>query len=85
MLGISCLGGFSETSGSYLQSVELYNWRTGQQCQLPNLPSPVYASVAVSMNGTLAYCGGDKGSGNLVQQCFRLDKTTNTWVQVSVI
>ncbi len=71
-------GGSSDSSGLTLNSVELYNWRTGQQCQLPNLTYPIDGQVAVVMNGTPAYCGGYNSL-----QCFKLDKVTRTWIKVS--
>ncbi len=74
-------GGLSDSSGLTLNSVELYNWRTGQQCQLPNLTNPIAGQVSIVMNGTPAYCGGGTDTGSL--QCFNLDKVTRTWVQVS--
>ena len=75
-------GGLSDSSGLTLNSVELYNWRTGQQCQLPNLTNPVASQVSVVMNGTAAYCGGSNAAGRSLQ-CFKLDKATKTWMQVS--
>ncbi len=74
-------GGLSDFSGSVLNSVELYNWRTGQQCQLPNLTYPIAGQVSIVMNGTPAYCGGTTDANSL--QCFNLDKVTRTWIKVS--
>jgi hypothetical protein len=46
-------GGSSDSSGLTLNSVELYNWRTGQQCQLPNLTYPIDGQVAVKAQPNL--------------------------------
>ncbi len=78
-------GGFSYdldlTADIPVDSVELYNWKNGQQCQLPNLNYPVYAQPSVVMNGTPAYCGGL--SNQELVQCWIFDKVTKTWMQMS--
>ena len=67
----------------FLNSVELFNWRTGQQCTFPSLPNPVYGQAAIAVEGTVAYCGGLNNQGQAVLQCFKLQTSTRTWVQVS--
>ncbi len=67
---------------SYLDAAELYDWKTGQQCKLPPLPLGVASSSAIAMDGTLAYCGGDSDYWEVLH-CYKLEKNTRTWVQVS--
>jgi hypothetical protein len=69
------------SAGSTIDSVELYNWRNGQQCQLPNLKDSIYGPISVVFDGTPAYCGGH--SNQELFKCWMLDKVTKTWVQVS--
>lgn len=59
-------------------TVELFNWRTFQHCQLPNLPIGVYGHVATSMNGVPVFCEG----GRSRRSCYKMDKATRKWVSV---
>jgi hypothetical protein len=68
---------------NYTQTVELFNWKTFQQCQLPDLPFAVQHQVASVLEGTPVFCGGSTNSGSSLL-CYKLDKTNDTWVQVSV-
>jgi hypothetical protein len=73
--------GGCDASFNLLQSVELYNWKTGQQCQFSPLPHPIGYPVSTIMGDTAAYCGGFR-SAQSVSECFMLEKSTNLWVQV---
>jgi hypothetical protein len=59
--------------------VELFNWRTNQQCQLPDLPVGVYGHVAAFMEGVPVFCE----AGTIRRSCYKMDKTTKKWVSVS--
>lgn len=73
------LGGINETG--FLSSVELFNWQSGEQCHLPDLPYPVYGHVGTVLDGVPVFCGGDNG---LIQyKCFKLNLTDLTWNRVS--
>jgi len=74
-------GGLS-SSYQYMDSVELFNWKTGQQCLLPPLPYAVYGQTAVVLNGAPVFCGGDSEHG-FVKHCNKFEKSTKSWVQVS--
>jgi hypothetical protein len=53
------IGGIANGSDyPFIQSVELYNWRTKKQCQLPDFPIPICCGTAVVVGETPAYCGG---------------------------
>ena len=73
----------SDPSGYPTDSVELYNWKNGEQCQLPNLNYLIHSQVSVVLNGTPAFCGGQ--SNQEMIQCWMLDKVTKAWMQVSCI
>ena len=62
-------------------TVELYNWHTSQQCQLPNLPVGVFGHVAVFMEGVPVFCE----AGENQQSCYKIDKSTQKWVSVSFL
>ncbi len=68
-----------------LTATYLYNWKTDQNCQLPFLPQPMYAQAPIIMNDTVAYCGGYSSTSSMyTSQCYKLDKITKTWIQVSL-
>ena len=63
-----------------LSSVELFNWRTGQQCRLSSLPQARAASCGAVWNGIPFICGGD----SYYQQPFYcLMFKNNTWQQMT--
>ena len=66
----------------FLQSVELFNWRTGQQCSFTSLPNKSVYSISVAMDGIPAYCESRTDLGQS-SHCFKLDKLTKSWMQVS--
>ena len=61
--------------------MELYNWYTSQQCQLPNLPVGVIGHVAAAMDGVPVFCE----AGVARRACFKMDKLTRKWVSVCSI
>lgn len=63
-----------------LDTVELFNWRTFKQCQLPNLPVGVYGHVATSLKDVPVFCEGGKNR----RSCFKMDKKTKKWVSVRI-
>ena len=67
------IGGYT-TAG--LVSVELHNWKTGQQCFSTNLPYGVYYHSGVVMEQTPAFCGF------FVPTCHKFDVATKQWIQV---
>ena len=65
--------------------VEPYNWKTGEQCTLPDMPIYSAGSEAVVMNGFPIFCGGsldDMEWKSFDERCFRMDKTTKSWKKV---
>ena len=66
---------------------ELYNWQTGEQCQLKDLPYGVAAHAGMVMDDIPAFCGGyfDVCVGGALladNRCFKLNKTDQSWIQV---
>jgi hypothetical protein len=78
------IGGFYwQGSGDpFISSVELYNWRSGKQCKLPDFPIPVCCGAAAVLDGTPAYCGGYSESVSQ-RGCYRFEKNDSTWTPVS--
>ena len=64
-----------------LSTVELFNWKTGEQCFLQHLPYKVAGHSGIIMDGVPVYCGGY--STEIEARCFMLNKTSQVWVQVS--
>ena len=73
-------GGNHPPSG-YLATVELYNWQTGEQCQLKDLPYQVAGQAATIMDDVPVFCGGL--SVTYENRFFKLNKTDQSWIQVS--
>ena len=72
---------------TYLKSVELYNWKTGKQCPLKDLPYQLSAHTSTVMDGVPVFCGGEGGEVGLAPQsrCFKLNQTDKSWTQVSYL
>ena len=75
-------GGNRPPSG-YLKTVELYNWQTGEQCQLKDLPYEVAGQAATVIDDVPVFCGGV--SLTYENRCFKLNKTDQSWIQVGSI
>ena len=60
-------------------TVELFNWHTLEQCQLPNLPFGAAGHVATSLEGVPVFCEAGAAS----RSCFKMDKITKKWLPVS--
>jgi len=73
------IGGYT---GSSISSVELYNWKTGEQCQLKDLPEPVSCQSGTVMEGTPIFCGNYR---NTHDKCYSFNKTSKTWSQVLIM
>ncbi len=69
--------------GSYAaRLVELYNWQTGQICQLNDLPYDMDASSGTVLDGIPILCGTwQSGQGD--KNCIKLNKDDLTWDRVS--
>ncbi len=75
------LGGYCK---GRLNSVELYNWQTGEICQLANLTIPINSQSATVLDGFPIYCGGYFGTaGWTSDRCFKFDKAARDWTEVS--
>ena len=75
------VGGYSYLTTS-LKSVELYNWKTGEQCELPDLPYEISYHTGVTFEGTPAFCGGGYSQTADERRCYKFEKSSLTWTQV---
>ena len=69
--------------GTFLSTVELYNWQTGEQCQLKDLPYGVAAHSATVMDNVPVFCGGYSQAPE--NRCFKLNQTDQSWIQVGYL
>ena len=67
-----------------LQSVELYNWQTGQQCQLGDLPNEIFAHSGTELEGVPVYCGGIIDEVDQ-KDCYKYNSETGSWDKVSCL
>ena len=75
------IGGMDSNASivSPVQTVELYNWQTGEQCKINDIPTYLSWQVnGVVLEGTPAYCGAAEDKG-----CYKYDKIGKKWIQVS--
>ncbi len=76
--------GGDRTDDLRLSSVELYNWETGEQCQLGDLPRPISEHTGTVFNGTPVYCAGVRDQGYVnSEECYKFNKKDRTWERVS--
>ena len=70
------------TSGSdTLRSVELYNWQTGEQCYLADLPEGFARHTGAIFEGVPVVCGGTANSAKA--DCYDYNIKINTWSRVN--
>ena len=83
------IGGYKEIpvpTQETLKSVELYNWKTGEQCRLGDFPKPIRGHSGTVWNGEPHICSGTStlDSGLTQKGCYRLDKNDLQWKSVSI-
>ena len=68
-----------------LDTVELFNWKTRQQCTLQTrLPIIVSEHSGAVLSGVPLFCGG-YGPLNLRQKgCYKYERTTQAWTSVRI-
>ena len=65
-----------------LSSVELFNWKTGEQCQMEDLPNGIRIHAATVFDGVPLICGGFSAE-KLIESCFKYSSLQQEWIQVS--
>ena len=65
-----------------LSSVELFNWRTGEQCPLKDIPIRVRIHAGTVFQGVPIICGGFS-SEESVSNCYKFSIRDKTWLPVS--
>ena len=69
-----------------LNTVELYNWKTKQQCMLrERLPSPISETSGIVLDGVPIFCGGYGKDNEIQKACYKFDPQTRAWENVSYI
>jgi hypothetical protein len=68
-----------------ITSIELFNWQSGKQCKLGDLPYGVGGHSGIIMNGTVAFCGGNsEDHTDAESRCYKFNKATTSWTQASI-
>ena len=67
-----------------LDTVELFNWKTHEQCDYPaKLPIALSEQSGAVIDGVPVVCGGF-GNNQRQRGCYKLDDVTNSWQAVSM-
>ena len=75
------VGGSNGTS--LLDSVELFNWKTREQCMLKSkLPITISEHSGIVFDGVPIFCGGYGLVNTRQKGCYKLDKDTKNWQNV---
>ena len=65
-----------------LSSVELFNWRTGEQCPLKDIPIRVRIHAGTVFEGVPIICGGFS-SEESIANCYKYSIQDKSWSPVS--
>jgi hypothetical protein len=65
-----------------LSSVELFNWRTKEQCSLKDLPIKVRIHAGTVFQGIPIICGGYV-SDETTDECYKYSILEKSWLAVS--
>ena len=65
-----------------LSLVELFNWRTGKQCPLKDIPKRVRIHAGTVFQGIPIICGGLSGE-KAVANCYKYSIEEKDWLPVS--
>ena len=71
-----------KSAGTYISSVELYNWQTGEQCFLSSLPAVFGQHSGAFFEEVPMVCGGTTSSTGTVD-CYQYQASTNKWLKVN--
>jgi len=72
-----------KSGNDYISSVELFNWETGEQCFLANLPDKFGLHAGAVLDGVPVFCGGYGPSNTRQKGCYKFDKVAKNWQNVS--
>ena len=73
-------------SGSdFIDTVELFNWETGEQCYLSSpFPEKFAFSSGAVLNGVPVVCGGNGADGVAQKNCYKFDVNSYDWLKVII-
>jgi hypothetical protein len=69
-----------KSGSNYIDSVELYNWQSGEQCQFAKLPEGFGLHSGAFFEGVPLVCGGSTGSAKA--DCYKYVPGSNYWLKV---
>ena len=64
-----------------LSSVELFNWKTGEQCPMEDLPQGMRIHAGTVFQGVPLICGGFSAE-KLIESCFKFSIEQREWIRV---
>jgi hypothetical protein len=67
-----------------LSTVELFNWRTGQQCPLKDIPIKVRIHAGTVFRGIPMICGGFSSEVSIAN-CYNYSIQDKIWLPVSIM
>jgi len=69
-----------------LDTVELFNWKTHEQCQLKaKLPITISEHTGTVFDGVPIFCGGFGPANTRQKGCYKYDKNVMNWQNVSKV
>ena len=72
------------SNGTLLDTVEMLNWKTGEQCYLKSkMPLTVSEHSGAVLDGVPVFCGGYGPSNTRQKGCYKFDKVAKNWQNVS--
>jgi len=74
------IGGDDATG--HTRKIELFNWKTGEQCNLNDLPFGRCSPLGAVFDGALVICGGYNGTVAYTE-CNKYNVATDSWETVS--
>ena len=72
------------SNGTLLDTVEMFNWKTREQCYLKNkMPLTLSEHSGTVLNGVPIFCGGYGPANTRQKGCYKFDKVNKDWQSVS--
>ena len=74
-----------KSAANYISAAELYNWETGAQCRVKDLPLAFGKHSGTVIDGVPIVCGGTTDAATIQTKCYKFDTKLKDWLNVSSI